>query len=157
VDGGVDLAVAAAVQAVAVGSPAGDRDGCASGHSGELRVAAKAGDVGDFADQFGCGEDPEAVLGQQVGGVVGDQVSEFVVDLVDGARQVADAVDLVASDPGLRGGWGAAQAASDALLPDGAGQRAVGDRKVGPQVVALPAQLVDQPGSGADEPLAMGR
>ena len=38
VDGGVDLAVAAAVEAVAVGASGADRDRCDAGGSGELGV-----------------------------------------------------------------------------------------------------------------------
>src|SRR3954454_15429989 len=51
VDRGVELAVAAAVEAVAVGLARADRDRCDAGGAGELGFGAKAGRAGDLADQ----------------------------------------------------------------------------------------------------------
>jgi hypothetical protein len=50
VDGGVDLAVAAAVEAVAVGLAGADRDRCDAAGAGELGVGGEALGAGDLAD-----------------------------------------------------------------------------------------------------------
>jgi hypothetical protein len=62
VNGGVDLAVAAAIEAVAVGSARADRDRCQAGGAGELGVGGKAGGAGDLADQLRGGQRPEPGL-----------------------------------------------------------------------------------------------
>jgi hypothetical protein len=49
----VELAVAAGVQAVAVGASGGDGDRRVAGEAGELRVGGEAVDVGDLADELG--------------------------------------------------------------------------------------------------------
>jgi hypothetical protein len=49
----VDLAVAAAVEAVAVGFARADGDRCDSGGAGEPGVAGKATGAGDLADELG--------------------------------------------------------------------------------------------------------
>ena len=58
----VELAVAAAVEAVAVGLAGADRDRCESGGAGELGVAGKAAGAGDLADELGGGQRPESGL-----------------------------------------------------------------------------------------------
>ena len=58
----VELAVAAAVEAVAVGLARADRDWCESGGAGELGVAGKAAGAGDLADQLGGRQRPAAGL-----------------------------------------------------------------------------------------------
>src|SRR3954453_10694875 len=50
VDGGVDLAVAAAVEAVSVGVAGADRDRSDARGAGELGVAGKAAGAGDLAN-----------------------------------------------------------------------------------------------------------
>jgi hypothetical protein len=52
VDRGVDLAVAAAVEAVAVGLAGADRDRRESGRACELGVGREAGGAGDLADEL---------------------------------------------------------------------------------------------------------
>jgi hypothetical protein len=49
----VELAVAAAVEAVAVGLARADGKGCESGGAGELGVAVKAAGAGDLTDEPG--------------------------------------------------------------------------------------------------------
>ena len=63
----VDLAVAAVVEAVALGSSGGGGDGRGAGAAGELGVAGEAGDVGDLAEQLGGGEDAAAGFGERRG------------------------------------------------------------------------------------------
>ena len=53
--------------------------------------------------------------------------------------------------------WARRQASRDLGLPAGVNQDALGDLPLGPEVVQLPAQLVDQPGAGVHQPLAMQR
>jgi hypothetical protein len=65
VDGGVDLAVAAAVEAVAVGLARACRDRRQAGGPGELGVAGKAPGAGDLADEFGRRQRSETRLVQQ--------------------------------------------------------------------------------------------
>ena len=50
---------------------------------------------------------------------------------------------------------GARQAAGDAVLPARGGQRARRDLELGPEVVQVPAQVVDQRGALRDQPLAV--
>src|SRR5215218_4682103 len=58
VDGGVDLAVAAAVQAVPVGLARADRDRSDAGGARELGIAGEPARAGDLADQLGRGQGP---------------------------------------------------------------------------------------------------
>jgi hypothetical protein len=53
VDGGVDLAVAAAVEAVAVGLVGAGGDRSDAGGAGELGVAGEPARAGDLANEFG--------------------------------------------------------------------------------------------------------
>src|SRR4051794_6717329 len=62
VDRGVDLAVAAAVEAVAVGLAGTDWDRGDAGGPGELGVACEATGAGDLADQLGGDQRAEAGL-----------------------------------------------------------------------------------------------
>src|SRR3954447_8164208 len=64
VDGGVDLAVAAAVEPVAVGLAGAVRDRRDAGGAGELGLGAEAGDAGDLTDQLRGGQRSEAGLGE---------------------------------------------------------------------------------------------
>ena len=59
VDGGVDLAVAAAVEAVAVGLAGADRDRSDAGGPGELGVGGEAAGAGDLADELGRVKGPK--------------------------------------------------------------------------------------------------
>ena len=60
VERAVELAVAAGVQAVAVGASGGCGDRGGSGQPRELGVAGEASDAGDMADQLGRGQRPAA-------------------------------------------------------------------------------------------------
>jgi hypothetical protein len=77
------------------------------------------------------------------------------VEFIARASQIADLPDLVGGDPNPRAWLGGLQPASDLLLAPDPGQRALGDLPVGPQLVQLPAQLVDQPSASINQPLAI--
>jgi hypothetical protein len=89
--GAVELAVAAAVEAVALGSSGGCGDRCRAGGAGELGVAGEAGDAGDLAEQLGGGQDAAAAFGQQSRRERGDERGELGFEVVDGAGEFADA------------------------------------------------------------------
>jgi hypothetical protein len=71
------------------------------------------------------------------------------------ARALADAAQFVTRDPDAGALLGAGQAPGDAVLPVGADQCAGRDLGLGPEVVQLPAQVVDQRRALADQPLAV--
>ena len=151
-----ELAVAAGVEAVAVGASGGDGDRCAAGEARELRVGLEALDAGDLADQLGRDQYPDSLLCQELWCELSHQAGELLIQFGDRAGQLADATDHVAGDPHPDLGWiGVLQAAGDLDLPGGQDEHPLGDRPVGPEVVQLPAQLVDQPGAVAHEPLAV--
>ena len=73
----VDLAVAAAVEAVAVGLAGADGDRSDAGGAGELGVVGEPGGAGDLADELGRGQRPEAGLGQQLRRDPGDKLCDL--------------------------------------------------------------------------------
>jgi hypothetical protein len=73
----VELAVAAAVEAVAVGVAQGGRDRRGPTGAGELGVGCEAVGAGDLADQLGGGQRATATLGQQLRRVALDQPGEL--------------------------------------------------------------------------------
>ena len=83
VDGGVDLAVAAAVEAVAVGLAGADRDRGEAGGAGELGVGGEAVGAGDLADELGRGQRPEAGLGEQLRRDLGDELGDLGLERLD--------------------------------------------------------------------------
>jgi hypothetical protein len=87
----VELAVAAAVEAVALRSAGGCGDRSRSGAAGELGVAGEASDVGDLAQELGGGQEAAAAFGQQSGRERGDERGELGLEVVDGAGELADA------------------------------------------------------------------
>jgi hypothetical protein len=99
VDGGVDLAVAAAVEAVAVGVAGADRDRGDAAGAGELGVAGEAPDAGDLADQLARRQRAEAGLGEQLGGGSGNEVGDLCLERVDGLRELAQMAQLVGVCP----------------------------------------------------------
>ena len=74
----VELAVAAAVEAVAVRSSGGGGDRCGAGGAGELGVGGEAVDAGDLAEQLGGGQDAAAAFGEQPRRERGDERGELV-------------------------------------------------------------------------------
>ena len=83
-DGGVDLAVAAAVEAVAVGLAGADGDRRDAGGARELGVAAEAAGAGDLADELGGGQRPETGLAEQLWRDLGDELSDLGLEGLDG-------------------------------------------------------------------------
>ena len=86
VDGGVDLAVAAAVEAVAVGLAGADGDRRQAGGAGELGVGGEAAGAGDLADELGRGQRPEAGLGEQLRRDLGDELGDLGFERLDRLR-----------------------------------------------------------------------
>ena len=82
----VELAVAAAVQAVAVGVAGGG--GYRRGPAGarELGVGGEAVGAGDLTDQLRCGQRTAASLGEQLRRVAFDQRGELCLQLADPGR-----------------------------------------------------------------------
>ena len=93
----VELAVAAGVQAVAVGASGGCGDRGGSGQPRELGVAGEASDAGDLADQLGRGQRPAAGVGRQPWSEGGNERGELLLECRDRARELADALELVAT------------------------------------------------------------
>src|SRR4051794_21852315 len=143
----VELAVAAVVEAVALGAPGGGGDRRRAGAAGELGVGGEAGHVGDLAEQFGGGENAAAAFGEQPRRKRGDECGEFGLEVIDAAGEFADAAQFVASDAHARGLLGAGQTSGDARLPAAGGQRAWRDYGFGPEVVEVPAQVVAERGA----------
>jgi hypothetical protein len=117
VDGRIELAVAAAVEAVAVGLARTDRD---RGHAGRARELGSGGetlDAGDLAEQLGGGQRAEAWFVEQVRRDVRDEVGDFRFELVEADGQLAQPAQLVASDPDAGGLLGARQAPGDPGRP----------------------------------------
>jgi len=85
VDGGVDLSVAAAVEAVAVGLAGADWDRCDAAGAGELGVASEAVGAGDLADQLARGQRAEARLGERLRRDLGDELGDLCLERVDRA------------------------------------------------------------------------
>ena len=122
VEGVVELAVAAGIEAVAVGASGGDRDRRASGEPRELRVAGEAVNPGDLADQLGGDQHPDPSFGQQLGRDLSDEPGELLVELGDRAGQLPDPADHVARDPDPDVGSASPQTPSDLGLPAGPDQ-----------------------------------
>jgi hypothetical protein len=114
-------------------------------------------DPGDLADQLRRDQHAEALLCQQLWGDLCDEAGELLVELGDRAGQFPDPGDHVARDLHLDGGRGSTETPGDLGLPRRVDQDALGDLPLGPEVVQLPAQLVDQPGPGVHEPPTMQR
>ena len=155
VERAVELAVAAGVEAVAIGASRGRGDRRGAGDAGELGVAGEACDAGDLADQLGGGQRAAAAVGEQPRRERGDERGEF------GSRSVIARVSSRTRRSSSRAMRtravcsARARRAGDARLPAWRGQRAQRDLELGPEVVQLPAQIVDQRGALLDEPLAV--
>jgi hypothetical protein len=97
-DGRVDLAVAAAIEAVAVGLAGAGGDRSHAGGAREFGVAGEPARAGDLADELGRGQRPETGLGQQLRRDLGDQVGDLGFERLDRLAQFADAAQLVTGD-----------------------------------------------------------
>ena len=164
VEGAVELAVAAAVESVALILAGACFQRCDAGVAGELGVAVEAFDRADLAEQLrgaqgaaaGQREQPRcALLGARL---------QLAVEGEDAAGQAPAAADELACDPDLDGLVGATQTAGHTVEPDGTVERAGRDRERGVEVVQLPAQpllgaspLVDQVVAMIDEQLQLAQ
>ena len=131
----VELAVAAAVEAVPLRLSGGGGDRGRAGGAGELGVGGEAAGVGDLADQLGRGQRAAAAFGPQPRREGGGERGELALEVVDRAGQLADAAQFVARDPDADALLGAGQAPGDAVLPVDADQRAGRDLGLGPEIV----------------------
>ena len=77
VEGVVELAVAARIEAVAIGATGRHRNRSASGDARELRVAGEAINPGDLADQLGGDQHAETSFGQQLWRGLFDETGEL--------------------------------------------------------------------------------
>src|SRR4029450_3369706 len=110
---GVDLAVAALVEPLAL------RVARAGGGRWEARGARELGrcrealGAGDLADELGGDQRPESRLGQRLRRDLGDEFGDLALELVDRQGQLAQATQLVARDPDAHRLLGAGQAPAD--------------------------------------------
>jgi hypothetical protein len=110
---GVELAVAAAVQAVAVGAPGADGDRRDAGGARELGVVCEAAGAGDLAEQLGGRQWPEAWLDEQLRRGLGDELGDLGLELGGGGGELAQPSQLVARDPDSGGLLGAREPPPD--------------------------------------------
>ena len=91
---------------------------------------------------------PQPLLGQQLGAVRGDELSQLAVQRVDLAAQAAQLGDLLARDAHARAGLELAQPAVDAVKHARFVERAALQRalQLGAQLEQMPAQPVDGAG-----------
>src|SRR5207244_9007386 len=103
VQGAVELAVAAAVEAVALVFAGAGVEWCDAGVAGKLRVCWEAVDRADLAEQLRGAQGTTAGKLQQPGRQCGRACVELAVELADRAGQCPAAADEVACDPHLCG------------------------------------------------------
>ena len=120
-----------------------------------MGVGGEAVDPGDLADELRGEQHADPGFGEQLRRDLVDQGGDLVVEVFGGAGELAGAADHVAGDRDLDGLLGAGEPGGDLGLPAGLGERLGGDLQVRPEVVQLPAQLVDQAGAHVQEPLAI--
>jgi hypothetical protein len=113
----VELAVAAAVEAVAVGASRGGRDRCGRSRARELCVRLEALDARGLADDLGGGQHAAAVELQQLGRVGAHRRAELALEPPALARELAQTAQLLAHDPHACALLGAPQLARDQLEP----------------------------------------
>jgi len=119
--GAVEVAVAAAVEAVAGGAAAAGGDGVGAGEGGEGGLVAAASGVRPGDEGLGGGDRADAVFSEQAGGEVGDDLAQlcdvgfqFPLAVADGDREAAG---LRLAHGGLTGRGAGAVAADDLLEP----------------------------------------
>ena len=81
-----------------------------AGGAGELGIGGEAVGAGDLADQLGRGQRAAAAFGEQPRREGGGERRELALEVVDGARQLADAAQFVTGDPDAGALLGARQA-----------------------------------------------
>ena len=165
VQGGVQLAVAATVQAVAIGAAARDRHGGDAGVHGEARLAGEAQGACGLANEAGGGETTAAGQGEQLGGELGGELRDLALQGVDLHREAAAAACEVEGDAHLHPGRQGGERLLEAGQPAGAAQGLGRHLERHAEVVQVPAQaaldaraLGDQVGAvvGEQAQLALG-
>jgi hypothetical protein len=121
----------------------------------ELGVAGEACDASDLADQLGRDQRPATRISGKPRRERDDERGKLLLEVIDRAREIADAVELIARNTDARGLLGSGQAPGEALRPTLTRERAQRDLQLGPEVVQLPAQIVDQCGALLDEAIAV--
>jgi len=110
IEGRVELAVAAAVEAVALDAAGAGLEWCDATMSGELGVALEAADRADLGEQLGGGERTAAGQLEQCRRSLGGPLLELTVELADRARERAAARDQLAGERTCSSaGWRASQ------------------------------------------------
>ncbi len=151
VQGAVELAVAAAVEPVALVLAAACFEWCDAGVAGELGVGVEAFDRADLAEQLRGAERAAAGQGKQRRRGLLDPGLELAVEGEDRAGQRAAAADELACDPHLHRLLAATQPAGDPVEPNRAVEAARRDRQLGIEVEQLPAQPLLRPPPLIDE------
>lgn len=155
VDGGVGLAVAAAVEAVADGPSGGSLQRSDAGELRELRVGAEAVDAGDLGEQPGGVDDADAGNGQQRRGVSADQDAEIALELLDLRVELADTGEQFQGDAPQDGWLKRRQLALEPVYDAGDIQRSRGRVQRWVELVNQPAQAGGMAGALDDEVAAM--
>src|SRR5215204_1508046 len=154
VQGGVDLAVAAAVEANAGAVARAGGLGCGAVPAGVGGLGAESMSAGGLADELGGGQRAAAGDAQERWGEGGDQLSDLALEFVDAAVELAQAVKLFACDRGdqsvdrrepIR------DAGDDVLELEASGR----DLQVGRDLMQMPADQALQAGSLGDQVVAM--
>ena len=140
VEGAVELAVAAAVEAMALVFAGAGVEWCDAGVAGELRVCWEAVDRADLAEQLRGAQRTAAGKLQQPGRQCGRACVELAVELADRAGQCPAAADEVACDPHLRRLLAPGELSPEPVEPDRAVERAQRHRKSRVELVQVPAQ-----------------
>src|SRR5215207_3306310 len=151
IEGRVELAVAAAVEAVALDAAGAGLEWCDATMSGELGVALEAADRADLGEQLGGGERTAAGQLEQCRRSLGGPLLVLTVELADRARERAAARDQLAGEAYLQLCWLAGEPAADAIKLRwpvecfrGHGEGAVELVQVPAQSLLRPAPLVDE-------------
>jgi hypothetical protein len=131
---GVDLAVAALVEALSPGVARAGGDRRDPGGAGELGRCGKPLRAGDLADELGRGEGPEPGLGEQLRSDLGDQGGDLALECLDRPGELADAPQFVARDADARRLLGPGEPPGDPGCPAAVEQRAAGQFKLGPRL-----------------------
>jgi hypothetical protein len=164
VEGAVELAVAAAVEAVALVFAGAGVEGCDAGVAGELGVGWEAVDRADLAEQLRRAQGTATRKLQQPGRQRGRACVELAVELADRAGQCPAAADEVAGDPHLCGLFASRELPAEPVEPDRAVERTKRHRKCRVELVQVPAQpllaaapLRDQVVAVVDEQLQLSQ
>ncbi len=140
VQGAVELAVAAAVEAVALVFAGAGVEWGDAGVASQLGVGSEAGDRADLAEQLRGAQGPAAGKLEQPWRERLRARPQFALELADRAGQAAATSEQVAGGPHLRCLLSAGELPCDPIDPDGAVERAQRHRQGRVELVQVPAQ-----------------